>query len=134
MIHIEKKEYYKSGHLEWHTFVDENGWICGEYRRYHENGQLHWHYLMFGCFHHGEVKMINTDGTLVHHYLMDGKNKHLASVIRHGKASSHSESQLIQNAKERGLPLLSDLPKTEAELTLWNLKYPNMPCLPISTK
>ena len=71
--------------------------------------------------------MFNDDGNLQHHFLRDGKSNELATVIFDGKPSEHTEEQLIEIAKEHNLPLFSDLPKTEAELTLWNLKYPHLP-------
>ena len=129
----EVKEYYKSGELKRHCFVDDNGKKHGEYRDYYENGHLRWHYFTRNGRECGEVKWLNGKGTLNGHYLIDGKGNILATVIRYGKPSTHSEEQLIEIAKEHNLPLLSELPKTEEEVTLWNLKYPDLPLLPIAS-
>ena len=136
MKYKEVKRHYDSGGISRHYFVDENGNIHGEVRTYHENGQLEWHYLRRSrvIFIFGEVKMFNTGGTLIHHCLKDVNSDVIADVIYCGNPSTHSEGQLIQIAKEHNLPLLSELPKTEAELTHWNLKYPDCPCLPIESE
>ena len=134
MKYKEVKEHYESGQLERHYFVDENGNRRGEHRYYHENGQLHWHCLKRSGVIYGEIKTFDEDGTLWYHYLKDGKGNDLACVIKFNKPSTHSEDQLIEIAKEHNLPLLSELPKAEAERTLWNLKHPDMPCLPIESE
>ena len=134
MKYKEVKDYYESGELERHYFVDENGNKRGEYRSYCKNGQLRWHYFSHIDYDYGELKMFNEDGTLYHHCLRDGKGNELANVIRYGKPSTHTEEQLIQIAKDNNLPPLSELPKTEAELTHWNLKWPELPLFPIETK
>ena len=130
MKNKEVKRYYKSGQLERHHLVDRNDDDCGECRIYHGNGKLWWHkFSLSGC-HYGEVKWFSKDGTLCDHYLVDSEGNELATVIENDKPSTHSEEELIQIAKDNNLPLLSELPKTEAELTHWNLKYPDFPCLP----
>ena len=134
MKYKEVKNHFKSGKLKDHYFVDENGNACGELRRYYENGQLNWHNLGDAYVVYGEAKAFNSDGSLRHHYLEDSESNELASVIEHHKTSTHTEEQLIQIAKEHNLPLLSELPKTEAEVTHWNLKWPDCPCLPIESK
>ena len=134
MKYQEIKEHYRSGHLACHYYEDDSGNRCGEFRRYYENGHLRWQVLYHDDFTLGEVKTIGINGTLRQHYLQNGKGKMLASVIDCGNPNTHSEEQLIQIAKEHGLPLLSDLPKTEAELTHWNLKWPDLPLLPIATE
>ena len=131
MKYKEVKEHYKSGKLERHYSVDENGNKRGESRGYHANGQLWWRTIRLNYSDYGEAKIFVEDGTLYHHYLMDGNGKEIATVIQYGEESTHSEEELIEMAKEHGVPLLSELPKTEAEVTLWNLKYPDYPCLPI---
>ena len=78
--------------------------------------------------------MFNYSGNLAHHFIKDGRGKEIATATSYGTRAAHTEEQLIQIAKEHGLPLLSDLPKTEEEVTLWNLKWPDCPCLPISTE
>ena len=128
------KEYYSSGKLHRHYFVDENGKKCGEHRNYHNNGQLDCHRFVFNRFTYGEMQVFNRDGTIHLHSLKDGKLNKLATVVACGKRSTHSEEQLIEIAKEHNLPLLSELPKTEEEVTHWNLKNPDFPCLPIESK
>ena len=130
MKYKEAKTHYKSGQLSSHCFLDESGNSRGEYRYYHENGQLSWHRFGLNGREYGEVKWLNGRGTLHVHCLIDSKGNILANVIRYGIPSTHSEEQLIQIAKEHGLPLLSETPKTEEEVTLWNLKHPACPCLP----
>ena len=134
MKYKEVKKHYRSGKLMFHHMIDETGNGYGEWRYYHMNGQLYWHNFSRDDYDYGEVKKFNSDGTLFHHYLMDDKCNELATVVRGGHPSTHSEEQLIQIAKEHNLPLLSELPKTEAEVTLWNLKHPDLPCLPIGTE
>ena len=134
MKYEEIKEHHESGQLSFHYFEDENGDECGEYRSYYEDGKLHWHNFYRRDREYGGIMMFDDDGTLCHYYLMDGKGKEIATVVASGKRSTHSEEQLIEIAKEHGLPLLSDLPKTDAELTHWNLKYPDLPCLPIESE
>ena len=130
MKYKEFKEHYKSGHLFSHYFLDESGSRCGEYRRYYKNGQLWWHSFSSKDRDCGDKKSFRSDGTLQHHYLKDGKGNEISTV----NPSIHTEEQLIEIAKEHNLPLLSELPKTEAELTHWNLKWPDCPCLPIESK
>ena len=130
MKYKEVKEYYESGKLRCHFLEDENGRRTGEYRDYHDNGQLWWNYFFRNKCVYGEIKIFNDNGTLYDHQLKDGKGNEIATVIEFNKPSTHTEEQLIQIAKEHNLPLISELPKTEAERTLWNLKYPDMPCLP----
>ena len=134
MKYKEVKRHYESGQIECHYFVDENGDRHGEYRSYHWNGSLRWHYFLVNQWRCGEVKDFYYDGTLCDHYLTDSNDNDLATVIQYGEESTHSEEELIEMAKEHGVPLLSELPKTEAELTHWNLKWPECPCLPISTE
>ena len=134
MKYKEVKKYYKSGQLQRHYFIDESASICGEHRVYHDNGQLWWHYFRTRWQIYGEIKRFNADGTLRYHYLKDSKGNELATVIDHYTPDTQSEEQLIEIAKEHNLPLLSELPKTEAEVTLWNLKWPDCPCLPIESK
>ena len=134
MKYKEVKEYYNSGQLEYHYYEDENGHKCGECRYYHEDGKLQRHYMIRVRFYYGEVKTLNTNGTLRHLYLKDGDGIELATVIEYDKPSTHTEEQLIQIAKEHNLPLLSELPKTEAERTLWNLKHPDLPLLSIESE
>ena len=129
MKYKEVKQHFLSGDLMYHYSVDENDREFGEYRDYHENGQLYWHNFMLNDCDCGEVKGFNDDGTLRHYYLVDGKGKEIATVVACGFKSTHSEEELIQIAKEHSLPLLTDIPKTEAELTHWNLKHPDLPCL-----
>ena len=129
---VKKRRAY--GHLKHHHFVDENGQSRGENRAYYDNGQTWWRYFSRNGSDYGEVKEFNFDGTLQFHYLMDGRGNALASVIDEGDPATHTEEQLIEIAKEHGVPLLSDLPKTEAELTHWNLKHPDCPCLPIESE
>ena len=133
----EEKHYYESGQLYRHYFVDENHNEYGEFRSYYKSGKLRWHYLNRSDAIFGEAKMFNEDGTLWNHYLVDGKGKgkvkEIANVIEFGKPDTHSEEELIQIAKDNNLPLLSELPKAEVERTLWYLKHPDMPCLPITS-
>ena len=129
MQHQEVKKHYKSGQLRCHYLLVENGDRHGEYREYHENGKLSWHAFSHTGWHYGEVKMFNSDGILRNHYLIDGKGNELAVVIYYDESTTHSEGQLIEIAKEHNLPLLSEIPKAEAERTLWNLKHPDCPCL-----
>ena len=113
-----------------HFFVDENGRRTGEHRtHYNHIGKLFCKCFTRNGHDYGEVKTFNDVGTLRHHYLKDGKGNEIATVIRYGKPAINTEGQLIEIAKEHGLPLLSELPKTEAEVTLWNLKHPDCPCL-----
>ena len=128
------KEHNKYGKLYRHYFMDETGNKRGEHRYYQKNGQLGWHSFSRSGYRYGEVKAFDDTGTVYHHYLMDGKCDEIATVIESGKVSTHTEEQLIEIAKEHNLPLLSELPKTEEEVTLWNLKWPDMPCLPIEYK
>ena len=130
----EEKHYYETGQLFRHYFVDESGSKHGEYRNYYRNGQLRWHRISLNSLSYGEVKEFTYEGGLQYHYLMDGEENELATVIEHGRPATHTESQLIEIAKEHNLPLLSELPKTEAEVTLWNLKWPDFPCLPIESE
>ena len=130
----EVKEYYECGQLSFHYLEDENGNECGEYREYHENGQLLSHCFLQTNWRYGEVKVYDNGGELDYHYLEDGEGDELAVVVNSGHPGSHSAAELIEIAKEHNLPLLEDIPKTEAEVTLWNLKYPECPCLPISTE
>ena len=134
MNYKEEKQYYESGPLMRHFFEDENGYRFGERRVYHMNGQLSWHYFSVKGSDYGEVKSFSVDGTTRYHYLIDGEGDEIASVVECNYPDTHSEEQLIQIAKEHNLPLLSELPKTEAELTLWNLKWPDLPLLPIVHK
>ena len=134
MKYKEVKEYYESGQLKCQYYEGKNGDECGECREYHENGQLEWQYLKRSGTAFGEVKSLDGDGTLYHHYLMDDEGGEIATVIEFGEPDTHSEEQLIEIAKEHNLPLLSDLPKTEAERTHWHLKFPDLPCLPIESK
>ena len=130
----EVKVHYMSGQIKHHHFVDEDGYRFGEYRQYFENGQLRYHYFKRKHLSCGEVKVLSITGTLLNHYLMDGEGNEIAVVIHRGRSYTHTEEELIQIAKEHNLPLISDLPKTEAELTLWNLKWPDLPFLPIAPK
>ena len=130
----EVKAYYESGKLKDHYFVDENGDRHGENRYYHENGQSWWRHFSINGRIYGESQCFKDDGTLDFHHLCGGECDELATVTFLGEPSTHSEEQLIQIAKEHGLPLLSELPKTEAELTHWNLKWPECPCLPTPTE
>ena len=134
MKYEEAKWHYESGVLGRHYFVDEDMHSCGECRDYHMDGGLCCHYYRRNGYNYGEVKVFNENGTLRGHCLMDGRGYKLAIVIEYDKPASHSEEQLIEIAKEHNLPLLSELPKTEAELTHWNLKWPDCPCLPIESK
>ena len=134
MKYKEVKYHYDSGDLEYHYFVDENGKKQGEYRDYYMDGELFYHNFTRNGYDYGEIKEFNIDGTLEYHYLVDGNSIRLAYVVSMSEPSTHSEEQLIQIAKERGLPLLLEIPKTEAELTHWNLKHPDTPCLPIESK
>ena len=134
MKYKEVKQHFLSGDLMYHYSVDENDREFGEYRDYHENGQLYWHNFMLNDCDCGEVKGFNDDGTLRYHYLIDSKGNTLANIVFDGKPYTHSEEELIEIAKEHNLPLLSELPKTEAERTHWNLKYPHLPCLPIESE
>ena len=134
MKYEEVKKHFKHNDLKWHGFIDEAGDHGGEYRVYYQNGQLRSHCFLQTNWRYGEVKVYDDDGELDYHYLEDGEGNELAVVVHSGHSGSHSEEELIQLAKEHGLPLLSELPKTEAEVTLWNLKYPECPCLPISTE
>ena len=129
----EVKEYYKSGELKRHCFVDENGKKHGEYRDYYENGHLRWHYFTRNDYLYCEVKWLTDKGTLQSHCLMGSRGNKIARVIDKWIPATHSEEELIEIAKEHNLPLLSELPKAEAELTHWNLKHPTIPCLPISS-
>ena len=129
MKYKEVKDYYESGELERHYFVDENGNKRGEYRSYCKNGKLRWHHFRCNDYGYGEAKWLNNDGTLYDHCLKDGKGNELATAIYKGQPSTHTEEQLIEIAKEHSLPLLTDIPKTETELTHWNLKHPDLPCL-----
>ena len=133
MKYKEVTQHYNTGQLQHHLFMNWNGTVHGEYREYHESGQLEWHYLKRSGVIFGEAKMFSSRGCLFHHYLVDGNGKEIATVISCGKSAIHTEEQLIQIGKEHNLPLLEDIPKTEEEVTLWNLKYPGIPCLPIST-
>ena len=133
MKYKEVNEHYESGKLKCQYYEGENGDECGESRGYHANGQLWWLTIKLNDIDYGEVKIFTEDGTLYHHYLMDDEENELATVIEFGKPDTYSEEQLIEIAKEHNLPLLSELPKTEAELTHWNLKYPDFPCLPIES-
>ena len=134
MKYKEVKDHRESGQLLRHHLVDESGGKHGEYRVYHEDGQIWWHYFFSTDRKCGEVKAFKSDGILQHNFLMDGNGNELATVIFIGEPSEHTEEQLIEIAKEHNLPLLSELPKTEAERTHWNLKYPHLPCLPIESK
>ena len=134
MKYKEVTQHYNTGQLQHHLFMNWNGTVHGEYREYHESGQLEWHYLKRSGVMLGEAKMFNRRGCLRHHYLMDSNGKEIATVISCGNPYTHSEEELIQIAKEHGVPLLSELPKTEAERTLWNLKWPDFPCLPIESE
>ena len=133
MKYKEVKRYYESGDLEYHYFLDENHNEYGEFRVYYKSGQIAWHHFVINDRIYGEEKWFDYDGTVIHHYLKDGNCNEIATVISFGKPATHTEEELIEIAKEHGLPLLSELPKTEAELTHWNLKYPNIPLLPITT-
>ena len=133
MKYKEVKEYYMDDRIKRQYFLDESGKQWGEYRSYYGNGQVLRHCFRLddcACY---EVKVLNDDGSLYHHYLNDGKGTELATVVEHGEPSIHSDEQLIEIAKEHNLPLLSELPKAEEEVTLWNIKHPDMPCLPITT-
>ena len=134
MEYKEIKDHYMSGQLHRHRLLDESGCKYGEYRRYHENGQLFWHYFSSRNSSYGEVKVFNDEGALRYHFLKCSKGNVLASTTNDGKPDKHSEEQLIQIAKEHNLPLLSEMPNTEAERTLWNLKWPDLPLLPIESE
>ena len=127
MKYKEVKEHHESGQLKRHFFIDESGNKCGEYRSYHWNEKVWRNCLYLNGRTYGEVKVFTEDGTLHHRYLMDDEENELATVIEFGKPDTYSEEQLIEIAKEHNLPLLSEIPKTEAEVTLWNLKYPDLP-------
>ena len=133
MAFEEVKTHFRGGKLRKHYWLNDSSIGFGEYRDYYANGQLWEHTFLSSGHRHGEVKIFNYDGTLFHHYLVDGDNKDLATVIFYGDPSTHTEEELIEIAKEHNLPLLSDIPKTEAELTHWNLKHPDMPFLPIES-
>ena len=134
MKYKEVKKHYESGELSCHFFEDENGNAYGEYRRYHENGNLMSHSIRCNDRIYGDMKLFTDDGTLRHHCLMDGNGNELASVIEFQKPDTHSEEQLNEIAKEHDLPLVSELPKTESEVTLWHIKNPDCPCLPIESE
>ena len=134
MKYEEVKEYYENGQLNYHFLLDENGLTYGEFRKYYHNGQLCWHRFHRNHSPYGEMKEFNSDGTICYHYLIDVEYDKLASVTYDGEPDCHTEEELIQIAKEHGLPLLSELPKTEEEVTLWNLKYPDLPLLSITTE
>ena len=129
MKYKEVKRHYDSGGISRHYFVDENGNIHGEVRMYHENGRCSMQAIGRDDRIYGETKSFTTKGTLCDHRLKDGEGNDLATVIGF-VYSRHTEEQLIEIAKEHNLPLLSEIPKTEAEVTLWNLKYPDLPLLP----
>ena len=127
MKYKEVKEHYESGQLYCHYSVDESGSKHGEYRSYHWNEKVWRNCLYLNGSTYGEMKRINSDGDIDIHRLLDGKGNVLATVVNQGEPVTHSEEQLIEIAKEHNLPLLSEIPKTEAEVTLWNLKYPDLP-------
>ena len=133
MKYEQVKENYSTGTIKYHHYVNENHNAIGECRVYRPNGQLWCHYFRCNNLDYGEMKIISDTGTLSEHYLFNGSGNRVAIVIQSGKSVHHTEEQLIQIAKERGLPLLSALPKTEEEVTLWNMKYPDFPCLPIES-
>ena len=122
------------GRVSMQYMVSSNEEFAGEHRSFYLNGKLHWHYFERDGWDYGEKKSFTSDGVVYHHYLKDGKGNELATVTNHGEPSTHSEEQLIEIAKEHNLPLLSELPKTEVELTHWNIKYPDFPCLPIESE
>ena len=134
MKYQEVKRHHKNGGIKLHVLLDDSAMAVGEQRHYHEGGQSSWHFFRNGRKRLGEVKVFDCDGVVWFHYLTDDKGNDLASVIEHGEPHDHTEEQLIQIAKEHGLPLLSDLPKSEEEVTLWNLKWPDLPCLPIASE
>ena len=134
MNYEEVKRHYSDGNIMYHRFICENYREFGEYMEYYRSGQIAWHHFTINSRIYGEVKMFNDDGTLHQHHLRDDKSNTLATVVNQGQPAIHSEEQLIEIAKEHNLPLLSELPKSEAELTHWNLKYPDCPCLPIESE
>ena len=129
-----KERHGISGRITYHYFEDEYGGGHGESRSYHMNGQMHYHCCIRDDWDYGEVKMYSPLGKLKRHYLTDGKGNVIAAVRMGSASATHTETQLIETAKVHNLPLLSELPKTEAELTLWNLKWPDLPFLPIAPK
>ena len=129
MKYQEIKTFYDTGQLLRHYSVGESGNKCGEFRGYYESGQLAQHSCRRAAHAKGEIKRFNRHGEVTSHYLMDGWGNRLATVN-----FTHSEEELIETAKEHNLPLLSELPKTEEEVTHWNLKWPDCPCLPIESE
>ena len=128
----EFKKHHESGYLECHYYEDENGFKCGEQRLYRSDGSLWVHSLARDGISFGEQMSFGNDGEILERYL-HFNCKTMAKVISCGNPATHSEEELIEIAKEHNLPLLSELPKTDAELTHWNLKYPHLPCLPIES-
>ena len=129
----EEIKRYMHRRLRFHYLVNEKRSKIGEYRDYDLSGQLRMHVFFRKDATFGETKVFDHCGELKRHYLIGSRVCHRVAVIENGKPATHSEEQLIEIAKEHNLPLLSELPKTEAEVTLWNLKYPDIPCLPIES-
>ena len=130
-------ERYASGGVHRHYLVDKNGRAIGEYCEYWESGQfcIHTFYGKSGYATYGETKAFNPDGTIRYHFLLSTGRKELATVTSLMRPQRDTtEENLVKVANRHNLPLLSELPKTEAEVTLWNLKYPDCPCLPIGSK
>ena len=128
----ENYQYRNINQLHTHSFVGDNGKEFGEHRHYFLNGRIFAQYFYRNGREIGEYKVFADDGELLKHQLLMGRCV-IASVTTGAQPDTHSEEELIEIAKEHNLPLLSELPKTEEEVTHWNLKWPDLPCLPIES-
>ena len=137
-IHGEFREYHRNGQLMNQTLI-KNCRRYSEYTRFDDAGMLDRHTLCgeqceqlanvlpSGCWY--EHRVVDSAGSLSSGYADNLETGEVIRTVVDGKYISCSEEELIQIAKEHGLPLLSELPKTEEEVTLWKLKHPDMPVI-----
>ena len=102
----ERRFYDTDGSIMIHCFHDENGFIYGEYRRWCSGILMSW--------------SLDEDGS------------ELLNLDPKKPDDPDSLEKLTKMARERGLPLLSDIPTDDEGRVIWALKYPNLPVIPRS--
>ena len=127
---ISESYYDDSDTIEQICLVDDCNLRHGLWLSFHAHGGLRGASFASESLAHGEVIYVNSEFNVESNALVtksDATTRLACSVSLWDVAVDSTHEQLIQIAKEHNLPLLSELPKTEEEVTLWNLKYPDLP-------
>ena len=98
----------------------------GEYKKWEANsGKLEYHFFYLDSSVHGEYR-IWTSGELVSWCLVD-RGETFMSYDPLSVNDGETLARLERAARDHGFPLLSDIPLTDEDRTMWNLKYPKLP-------